>query len=106
MHWRQVIVKPKAVLDLAQIGGYYRAIRPTLEMRFLSALNSAFARILTMPSIGTIVESGKITEAPVRYWRMKEFPKYLLFYQVHEDSIVIVRVLHGSRDWQDILEDE
>jgi len=39
----------------------------------------------------------------IRQWRIKDFQDYLIFYQIQDDRVEILRVLHGVRDLEDIL---
>jgi len=39
----------------------------------------------------------------MRSWRVKRFPKYLIFYIPIEDGVEIVRVLHGARNLEAIF---
>jgi len=31
-------------------------------------------------------------------WRVKDFPKHLIFYRPIKDGVEVIRVLHSSRD--------
>ena len=36
-------------------------------------------------------------------WRVKGFEKYLVFYRPLKDGIVVLRVIHGARDIEDLF---
>ena len=40
----------------------------------------------------------------VRQWRFKNFKEYLVFYIVQEQQVEILRVLHGARDLENIID--
>ena len=42
----------------------------------------------------------------LRVWRIQGFEKHLIFYRPVADGIEIVRVLHGARDLDRLLESE
>jgi toxin ParE1/3/4 len=42
----------------------------------------------------------------LRIWRIDGFPNHLIFYRPIEGGIEIVRVLHGARDIDAVLESE
>jgi toxin ParE1/3/4 len=44
--------------------------------------------------------------ADLRQWPVPGFEKYLIFYRPAEDGIDVVRVLHGARDLDAILDEE
>lgn len=102
---RIAIVTHKAALDLEEIAFYYRLLKPVLETRFIKDVNVAIDRIKIMPTIGSPLELDSEQSDPVRFCRLKSFPKYLLFYRTFEQHIEIVRVLHSSRAWQEMLDD-
>ena len=39
----------------------------------------------------------------LRMWRVREFEKYLIFYQPDADDIEIMRVIHAAQDYHRIL---
>ena len=51
-------------------------------------------------------ESANPRLAGLRVWRIEGFPKYLIFYRLVTGGIEIVRVLHGARDIDRVLESD
>jgi len=39
-------------------------------------------------------------------WRVKNFEKYLIFYQPMTDSIIILHVVHGAKNYNLLFEEE
>lgn len=72
--------------------------------RFTAAARSSFAALAESPHMGMAVESGNPRLAGLRKWRVKGFPKLLIFYQPAADSIRIVRVVHAAADWWALLD--
>ena len=58
-----------------------------------------------MPRLGRVVKRVKTSER-LRTWLSPAFRNYLIFYRELPDGVEIVRVLHGARDIQRILENE
>ena len=56
-----------------------------------------------MPRIGTSIDVT--IDDSIYYCTIKQFPKYLIFYRCVEGCIEIVRILHGARNWQELLEE-
>jgi len=106
MSSRIAIITHKAAIDLEDIAFYYRRLKPLLEARFIKDVNSAIDRIKMMPTIGSPLEMDSEQAGSILFCRLKSFPKYLLFYRALEQHIEIVRVLHGSRAWQEMLDDD
>ena len=65
--------------------------------RFLAATESAFQKLVVMPGMGVAREYG--AEFPgLRMWPVPKFTNYLIFYVATEETLEIVRVLHGARN--------
>jgi plasmid stabilization system protein ParE len=64
--------------------------------RFCDAVESALEVLALHPEIGPKAGFPKAPE--IRFWPLRRFPKYLILYRVFGSSIVLVRLLHSSRD--------
>jgi toxin ParE1/3/4 len=73
-------------------------------LRFYDAASTTFGNIATMPGIGERWQSINPRLAELRVWRIAGFEKHLVFYRPTADGIEIVRVLHGARDIDSVLE--
>ena len=75
-------------------------------IRFFEAAHETFKTLLDMPGMGKSrqVENPRIKS--VRQWSVSGFEKMLIFYQIVPFGIDIVRVLHGERDIDRILNEE
>lgn len=99
-----LIVRNRATQDLRQQANYILAMgnRDPAE-RFLSSAESTFFQLAKTPYIGKVVPLQLSDMGEIRQWRLKNFKDYLIFYQVLEDRIEVLRVLHGARDLKEIL---
>jgi len=61
-------------------------------------------RLARMPEMGGFWESSNPTLAGMRVWAIHKFQNYLIFYRAVSEGIEVVRVLHGARDIERILE--
>jgi plasmid stabilization system protein ParE len=78
---------------------YYRRISPSVATRFISAIESATARVIEAPLAWPRVEKD------VRRCLARPFP-YSLLYSVEPDVILVVAIMHNSREpgyWADRL---
>lgn len=66
-------------------------------LRFIEALEQAFARIGGAASTGSPRYSHELNLPGLRFWPLKHFP-HLVFYLERSDHIDVWRVLHGERD--------
>lgn len=86
-----------ADLDVEQALTYYAAEAPHLELPFLDALEKAFQHIQRYPGTGSLRYAHALDIEGLRFWLCSRFPQ-VVFYIEHENHIVLVRILHGSRD--------
>lgn len=74
--------------------------------RFLEAVQSAIESLCQMPGAG----APKILENPslsgLRSWPVHGFPAMRVYYIHSDDSLRILRVLHGKRDINPLLEED
>jgi len=74
--------------------------------RFLEAVQRATDMLYSMPGAG----APKMLENPslsgLRSWPVRGFPAMRIYYIHRGDELRIIRVLHGKRDINPLLEDE
>jgi toxin ParE1/3/4 len=101
-----VAVHPAADQDLDE--QFDDLSRDSLEvaLRFLSAAEQTFRELAQMPGIGAPKKFRNPQLAGVRQWRIRGFERHLIFYRETQDGIEVIRVLHGARDVESILERE
>jgi toxin ParE1/3/4 len=76
------------VLDAAE---WYDDRQPNLGSDFLTRVRRAVNRIIADPERRTSVDFG------VRYWPVERFP-YVVFYDLTESEVLVLGVMHTSRD--------
>lgn len=99
----RVIVRDRATQDLRQQANYILAMgnRDAAE-KFLESAEYTFNQLATTPNIGKILQLPDILT--IRQWRLKNFKEYLVFYTFQEQQVEILRVLHGARDLENIID--
>lgn len=87
---------------------YYLQEESGLEtaFRFVDAVRETFKRLLLMPHIGTVRTFQNPALKDVRMWKVKGFKKYLVFYRPIADGIEILHVVHGSRNYKRLFDEE
>lgn len=79
--------------DLADIADYIATSSPERAMSFIARLRTRCMRIgdfpLAMPLRPEIAPGIRVVP----------FGRYLIFYDVHDDDVVIERIIHGARDY-------
>jgi toxin ParE1/3/4 len=90
-------LRPLAERDIEEIISYIAKESPAAASRWLGALKETFARLADMPRMG-------LARPEIRP-EMRSFVtgNYLIAYREVECGVEIVRVLHGARQWQELL---
>ena len=63
----------------------------------------SFHFVADHPEIGNVYFPGDPELGDIRYWRVKRFPKHIIFYRAITGGIEVVRVLHGTRDIEGVF---
>jgi toxin ParE1/3/4 len=101
----QYRVLPAADQDLDDQAAYLAAdARLELALRFYDAARTTFEHLAAMPGVGERWASSHPRLAGVRVSRIEGFENHLIFYRETAEGIDIIRVLHGARDLDRVLE--
>ena len=88
---RRWIVRALAESDLDRAASWYEMQKPGLGLQFLDAAETVFRRLRESPLQFPFVS------ADVRRALLHTFP-YAMYFQVSDDAVVVLAVLHLSRD--------
>ena len=77
--------------------------RQDIADRFLTNAETTFNLLAEQPMLGVALDLQRSDLAALRKWRVKDFEDVLIFYQPRPNGVMIVRVLHGTRDWWGLL---
>jgi toxin ParE1/3/4 len=72
----------------------------------VAAVETTARQLARMPGMGTPWESDKPGLAGMRFFPVTKFRNHLLFYRPIESGIELVRVLHGARDLDALLDED
>jgi toxin ParE1/3/4 len=98
-------ILPAADTDLDDQAAYLaREASLDVALRFYDAAATAFEAIARMPGLGERRPTTNPRLEGLRVRRIPGFEKHLIFYRAVADGIEIVRVLHGARDIDRLLE--
>jgi toxin ParE1/3/4 len=90
---RKLLIKPQARLDLLEIWHYIARESVPTAIRIGDELDAAIRGLAEMPGKGHTRTDVK--DARVRFWSVYS---YMIAYRYDENTITIVRVVHGRRD--------
>ena len=68
--------------------------------RFLHGVDSTLRQLSRTPKIGALIHPRREELTGLRRWPVEGFESILLFYIPQSESIELVRVLHGKRNWE------
>jgi toxin ParE1/3/4 len=102
------IIRPAARDDIIRQFRYYLVDQdaPEVANLFLEAVQEAIEEILRMPGMGAPKHLSNDALAGLRSWHVQKFDHIRIYYLVQENTLRVVRVLHGKRDINRILERE
>jgi len=83
----------RALRQLAEAQDYIAKDNPTAARQIAERIAEAARLLLTQPEMG---RPGRI--AGTREWVVQR-TQYFLVYRLYEDTLQILRVLHGKQDW-------
>ena len=104
MSERRYLIRPRADGDLDD-QAYYYATNASADVghRFLLAAHDTFSLLATQPDMGWEGALRHPGLKSLRVFRVKGFERILILYLPMLDRVEIVRVVHGSRDLQALL---
>lgn len=91
---------PAAVDDLISIFDWIANDSPANAAAFVDKLDHHIGRLQTHPFLCRIPRDEKLMRAG---YRVLIVESYLVFYMIHGKTVVIHRVVHGSRNLQDLI---
>jgi toxin ParE1/3/4 len=102
------VIRPAAREDILRQYQYYlsEAGNERVAARFLSAAESAIAQVCRQPGIGVPKGLRNVKLAGLLSWPVRGFSDVRVYYLVSEQAVGVVRVLHGKRDIDPMLEAE
>ena len=95
-----VVIRPKALEDLAEIWAYITEVSPRQADAFAAAIDREIRGLARRPLIGR-ARPEVITDL-----RSLPFGRYVIFYLPRKRGIEVVRVLHGARDLKPLFDED
>jgi plasmid stabilization system protein ParE len=100
---RKLIVQPRADCDRERHLLYLFEQAPQIVDRFDQAVQAAIERIRESPRGCATLDVVDLPGIELRFCRPHGFKNYLLIYQVTDDAIALLRILHSSQDFESAL---
>lgn len=101
---RRIVVSPRADRDIDQYAAYLETeAGRAVSKRFLLALLKIMNLIADQPTIGWPCRIADPEFRHTRVFRVPDFDKMLIFYEVSDDALEIVRLIHSSRNVEHVI---
>lgn len=101
----EIFKRPQAERDIEECFVYIAEENLDTAVYFLVAVEDSLEQLAEFPFIGSKRTFQNPRFQAIRMWRVKGYPDYLIFYQIIDDRIEIIRVVHGSRDIDEMFGD-
>ena len=86
--------------DIAELYFYIAVDSPKSAIAMTSKIADKIDTLAEFPLIGKIVPDNELAK---QEYRMLIIDSYMVFYKVIGDEVVVYRVLHGVRDYPNLL---
>jgi len=86
--------------DIAEIFLYIAADSSKSAVAMTDKITDKIDLLAELPFIGKIVPDNELAK---QEYRKLIIDSYIVFYKVIDDEVVVYRVLHGMRDYPDLL---
>jgi plasmid stabilization system protein ParE len=100
---RKLIARPRAEIDIIEHLIFLNEREPKVSSRFRLAVQEAFEAIATAPRAGAAIPQASMPGVDLRFVRPRRFKNYLVMYQVTDDAIFVLRVLHAGQNLESAL---
>jgi toxin ParE1/3/4 len=101
----QAFKRPRFLLDLAgELSWLKNKAGADVAERWYQELLNAIEQLERQPYLGR--KRSDLKPAGIRSWRIKQFPRWLLFYTVEGENLILLRVRYGMMDLLKIFETE
>ncbi|MCL2711452.1 MAG: type II toxin-antitoxin system RelE/ParE family toxin [Planctomycetaceae bacterium] len=99
-------ILPAAEDDLSEIGDYFDERDDALSQRFYEQFWKTVQTLVASPQLGERCRFRSPKTKGMRVWQVYGFSNYLVFYHPQGDTLQVLRVIHGARDYMTIFEND
>jgi toxin ParE1/3/4 len=91
--------------DLIAIYRHLHGHSPQAVERVLDSIERSIRSLQTAPGLGRRWDSPHLRLEGMRVLVVARYPNYLLFFRATDQAIEILRVIHGARELERIIDD-
>jgi len=100
-----IVTERAADADIDEQFAYIAERNFDAALRYYDAVGKTLHRLAEMPMPGRIQPANNLRLVGMRRLAVIGYSNYLIFYIASDQELRVVRVLHGARDIQAILDD-
>jgi toxin ParE1/3/4 len=94
----KIVFREQAEHDLDSIAEQIAQDNLDASIRFLNSIDSTCELLERFPNIGTRRKAMEPALQNLRSYVVRGFRNYLIFFNVNQESVEIIRILHAARD--------
>jgi toxin ParE1/3/4 len=102
----RIIKRPQVIQDLIELATYLAEDSLDISERFLFSAEKTFQKLSQFPQRGKLSNFKHPQLIDIRQQAIEGFRKYVIFYRLTDSEVEIIRVIHGARDIEAILEQD
>ncbi len=99
----EIFKRPQAERDIEECFVFIAEDNLDIGVSFLVAVEDSLEQLVRFPLLGKGKDFQNKQFQNVRMWRVKGYESYLIFYIVSENTIEVIRMLHNSRDIENLF---
>ena len=100
------LARPAVDDDLLQSAKWIALDNPDAAQRFLDTAFKSFEFLSGCPEAGPRARLKDERLREIRFWVLPPpYNRWLVFYRIEAETVVIVRVLHSAQNWRERAED-
>ena len=93
----ELIIRPRFYLDIEEeVENLAQRANPETAVRWHTEVERTIKQLISHPRIGR--ERLDLKPLGVRSWRVDHFRRWLIFYTVRENKVILLRVRYGMMD--------
>lgn len=96
----EVKLLPQAEEDFLEIIQYIAEDKPSASEKMADRFEKAFLLLSENPMAGRLTRENRLK---LLNYRILVIEPYLIFYQIKRSTVFVFRILHGARDYLNIL---
>jgi len=99
----RIVFTSLAWADIVDTTCYLAERSADAAAKFFDCVRHSANRLSDMPELGTVTQLEDRRTKNIRIWPVKDYPNHLIFYQIETDELVVLRVLHGSTNYEELF---